>query len=102
MSFKPGFIASPWAHERGDSVSAENLIQRIEKEAHHGCGLHYEIYQYRVLSELRNLLANLSAGDAETFQQAAAKRGFHLDDKALEESRQCYHETLAEIRQNQE
>ncbi|MCV6862044.1 hypothetical protein MZC50_09055 [Yersinia pestis subsp. pestis] len=102
MRFKPGFIAPPWPHITGDSVSAESLIQRIEKEAHHGCGLHYEIYQYHVLCELRSLLTSLSAGDAETFTQAAAKRGFHLDDKALKESRQCYHETLAEIRQNQE
>lgn len=102
MGKKPGFIAPPWPHLSGDSVSAESLIQRIEKEAHHGCGLYYEIYQYRVLCELRSLLASLSAGDAETFQQAAAKRGFHLDDKTLQESRQCYHETLAEIRQNQE
>ncbi|EKS9266615.1 hypothetical protein QC837_004556 [Salmonella enterica] len=102
MSFKPGFIAPPWPHTPGDSVNAESLIQRIEKEAHHGCGLHYEIYQYRALCKLRDLLTNLSAGDAEIFQQVAARRGFHLNESAMHETRKAYHETMDEIRREQE
>ncbi|EEW42917.1 hypothetical protein HMPREF0484_1035 [Klebsiella pneumoniae subsp. rhinoscleromatis ATCC 13884] len=31
MSFKPGFIAPPWPHVLGDSVSARSLISRIEQ-----------------------------------------------------------------------
>ena len=36
MATKTGFIAPPWPHVRGDSVSAASLISRIEKEAHRG------------------------------------------------------------------
>lgn len=32
MATKTGFIAPPWPHVRGDSVSAASLISRIEKK----------------------------------------------------------------------
>ncbi|SYT49017.1 putative dopa decarboxylase protein remnant [Klebsiella pneumoniae] len=102
MSFKPGFIPPPWPHTPGDSVSAESLIQRIEKEANHGCGLYYEIYQYRAMRELQQTLANLSANDADTFMKVAASRGFHLNESAIRETRKAYHETMEEIRREQE
>ena len=102
MSFKRGFIAPPWPHIRGDSVSAECLIQRIEKEANRGCGLYYEIYNYRALSRLYGMLANLSAGDAATFKAVAASRGFSLDRSTLIEAGREYQEILAEIRREQE
>ncbi|EOX8956954.1 hypothetical protein ACPW5J_004336 [Enterobacter hormaechei] len=102
MPFKRGFIAPPWPHARGDSVRAECLIQRIEKEASRGCGLYYEIYQYRVLEELSGVLANLDAGDAATFQEVTASHGFSLDESALQGAFQAYHETLSEIRREQE
>ena len=102
MPFKNGFIAPPWSHVRGDSVRAECLIQRIEKEANRGCGLYYEIYEYRALEELNGMLANLSASDAATFQKVAASRGFSLDDSALKGAYLAYHKTLSEIRREQE
>jgi len=102
MSFKRGFIAPPCPHARGDSVSAACLVERAEKRAAQGCGLHYEIYEYRVLEELNDILANLSAGDAATFQAAAASRGFCLDESALQGAYQSYHATLSEIRREQE
>lgn len=101
MSFKSGFITPPWPHTPGDSVSAESVIQRIEKNAHRGCGLHYEIYEYRALSELNDVLASLSPGDAEIFRNAAAQRGFHLNEKELQESYQAYCDTLNEIRKDE-
>lgn len=36
----PAFIAPPWPHVRGNSVSAECLIQRMEQEANCGCVQH--------------------------------------------------------------
>lgn len=102
MSFKHGFIASPWSHERGDSISAESAVKHIEKNAHQGCGLYYEIYHQRVISQLLDVIAGLGTFDAEILKQAASRRGFNLDSQSVEESRQCYHDTLAEIRQNQE
>lgn len=101
MTFKPGFITPPWPHERGDSIRARSLIERIEIEAHHGCGLHYEIYEYRVLTRLFSTLQGLSAKDAETFSAAASSRGFRLDDSALQGSYQAYQKTLYEIRREQ-
>ncbi|MIE72710.1 hypothetical protein EL06_25820 [Salmonella enterica subsp. diarizonae] len=98
---KPGFIAPPWPHTRGDSVSAESLILRTEKEAHYGCGLHYEIFQYRALCKLKNLLADLSPRDAEIFRQAATRLDFHLDENTLTESRRAYDKTIKEIREEQ-
>lgn len=52
MSFKRGFIAPPWPHTRGDSVSAISLIHRTSKNAGQSCGQYYEIYQ-NTLSEIR-------------------------------------------------
>lgn len=98
---KTGFIAPPWPHVRGDSVSAVCLIQRIEKEANRSCGLYYEIYNYRALSELNGVLANLSAGDAATFITVAASRGFHLNESTLRDSSKAYQETMDEIRRDQ-
>ena len=46
---KPGFIQHPWTHQRGDSMRAACVIEHIENESMHGCGLYYEIYHYRVI-----------------------------------------------------
>ncbi|MCK6942915.1 hypothetical protein [Enterobacter roggenkampii] len=99
---KPGFISPPWAHTRGDSVSALSLINRAEKNAACGCGLHYEIYHYRVLDELQNVLTKLSADDAAIFLEIAASQGFRLDASALDEARQAFNTTLVEVRKEQE
>lgn len=99
MPFKNGFIAPPWPHVRGDSVRAECLIQRIEKEANRGCGLHYEIYHYRLIGELRALLEGLNSNDRQTLTAEAARQGFQLDDTSAHESSLAYHNTLQEIRE---
>lgn len=101
MTFKKGFIAPPWPHIKGDSVSADSLIERAEKDAIRGCGLHYEIYEYRTLCALKNLLDKLNDQDAKTFLQAALRRGFELNESAISESRKFYNETIKEIRQNE-
>ncbi|MGP6457445.1 hypothetical protein ACRYSL_22565 (plasmid) [Enterobacter mori] len=102
MPLKPGFIAPPWPHLRGDSISAASLITRIEKEAHRGCGLYYEIYHFRVLDELQNALTKLSADDAAIFLEVAVSQGFRLDVSAINDAHQAYCVTLSEIRKEQE
>lgn len=102
MATKTGFIAPPWPHVRGDSVSAASLISRIEKEAHRGCGLYYEIYNYRALSQLMDVLTNLSAGDVATFSEIAERRGFHLSLDALDEAYETYLTLQSKIRRDQE
>jgi hypothetical protein len=102
MTIHLGFITPPWPHERGDSVSVRSLIQRAEKEAHHGCGLYFEIYQYRVLDQLRSLLTVIDAADATTFINVAANCGYLLDDSTMQDARQAYETILEEIRKDQE
>ncbi|EEE2004516.1 hypothetical protein CI266_004950 [Salmonella enterica subsp. enterica serovar Kotte] len=101
MTIHLGFITPPWPHERGDSVSVRSLIQRAEKEAHHGCGLHFEIYQYRVLDQLKSQLAVIDAADVATFIEVAASCGYHLDDSTIQGARQAYEKKLEEIRKDQ-
>ncbi|WP_392431343.1 hypothetical protein ACF3VQ_12855 [Yersinia sp. HM-2024] len=95
---KPGFIQHPWSHQRGDTLRAASIIQRIEKGAMRGCGLYYEIYHYRVISQLLPLLCTLNATDRLTLIEEANRRGFNLDETSIEESRQSYQDTLIEIR----
>ncbi|MGY6355425.1 hypothetical protein [Citrobacter amalonaticus] len=98
---KPGFIQHPRANQRGDYIRAACVIQRIENEAMIGCGLYYEIYHHRVMTQLCRLLNNLNSTDKQTLSNEAAKRGFRLDKSSLEESRRSYQETLTEIRHSE-
>lgn len=98
---KPGFIQHPWSHQRGDSLRAASIIQRVETEAMHGCGLYYEIYYYRVISQLLPLLCTLNATDRLTLIEEANRHGFKLNETSIEESRQSYHYTLTEIRHSE-
>ena len=102
MSFKSGFITPPWPHERGDSIKAAALIERFEKEAIWGCGLHFEIYEYRVVESLLAAASQMDADDVETLRTVALQRDHHLDEQSLEACRQGYRNTLAEIRKEQE
>lgn len=98
---KPGFIQHPWSHQRGDSLRAASIIQRVETEAMHGCGLYYEIYYYRVITQLFQLLNKLNTTDQQLLITEATRRGFKLDKTSIEESRQSYQDTLAEIRHSE-
>ncbi|WP_158782797.1 hypothetical protein [Pantoea sp. BAV 3049] len=100
MTFKKGFIAPPWPHTKGDSISADSLIERAEKKAIQSCGLYYEIYEYRTLCALKTLLDKLSSEDAITFLCAAHQRGFEVTESAISESRQFYDEKIDEIKNN--
>lgn len=102
MHVKPGFIASPWTSERGDSVSAESVVRWIEKRAHHGCGLHDDIYHQRALDLLLGVMEGLEPFDAETLKQAASRRGFNPDRQDGEERCQRCHETCLTWRRRDE
>ncbi|WP_145547479.1 hypothetical protein [Yersinia intermedia] len=97
---KPGFIQHPWSHQRGDTLRAASVIQRIEKEAMRGCGLYYEIYHYRVIFRLLQLLKTLNATERITLTEEAKQRGFTLDEISIKESRQCYSDIIREIRES--
>lgn len=100
MPFRNGFIRHPWSTQRGDSMRADAVIQALSRTAHLGCGLHYEIYEYRLVSELRALLDGLDSTDRETLTAEAARQGVRLDDASVQESSLAYHHTLQEIQEN--
>ncbi|MGM8766054.1 hypothetical protein ACS6L6_21575 [Enterobacter asburiae] len=101
MAFKPGFIAPPWPHVRGDSVSAVSLIRHIEEEAHRGCGLYYELYYARALDRIAALIDGLAGDDATTVRETAARLGFDTSEQARRESDRAEREIINQIRQEQ-
>lgn len=102
MPFKKVFISPPWPHVRGDSVSALSLVLRAQKNAGRGCGQHYEIYQYRVMAELFDILTNLTTGDAAIFGEVAASCGYSdLNPEAIDEAYEAYLALISEIRREQ-
>lgn len=80
---KPGFIQHPWTRQRGDSMSAACVIEHIENEAMRGCGLYYEIYHYRVICRLLQLLQTLNATDRVTLTEEATRVALRLMKPAL-------------------
>ena len=60
------------------------VISRLEKQAHWGCGLHYEIYEANLFDMAMNHLSRLPLKDRPVFIGAAARRGLFL---AMEETR---------------
>lgn len=96
----PGFIQHPWTHQRGDSMRAACIIEHIENEAMRGCGLYYEIYHYRVVCRLLQLLQTLKVTYRITLTEEANLRGFTLDETSIKESRQCYSDVIREIHES--
>lgn len=82
-------------------MRAARVIEHIENEAMHGCGLYYEIYHYRVVCRLLQLLQTLNATDRVTLTEEANLRGFTLNETSIKESRQCYSNIMREIRESQ-
>ena len=79
----PGFIQHPWTRQRGDSMRAACVIEHIENEAMHGCGLYYEIYHYRVVCRLLQLMQTLNATDRITLTEEPTGEGLRWMKPAL-------------------
>lgn len=79
-----------------DRISAAVVYDLIEKEAHRSCGLHYEIYESRLIGGLLEHIAYLNDKDAATLRKYAEGKGTRIDDDAyrdaLEAERQCWAE----------
>ncbi|ENU1174254.1 TPA: hypothetical protein RKY22_005641 [Klebsiella michiganensis] len=71
-----GFITNIHSRNPFDVIRADVVLARMEKQANRGCGLHYEIYEARLLSMAMNHLAKLPLNDRPAFIGAAAKRGY--------------------------
>jgi len=73
-----GFVRNIDSHIEFDVIRADVVLERMEKQANLGCGLHYEIYESRLLGMALNYLAELPLKDRPVFMGAAAKRGYTL------------------------
>ncbi|ECX2001762.1 hypothetical protein APF40_20075 [Salmonella enterica subsp. enterica serovar Newport] len=73
-----GFVRNIHARNPYDVIRADVVMSRIEKEAGRCCGMHYELYQARVLGDALDYLDALPLNDRPALMGAAAKRGYNL------------------------
>lgn len=83
-----GFVRNIHSRNPFDVIRADVVLARIEKEAGRCCGMHYELYQARVLGDALDYLDALPLKDRPVLIGAAAKRGYILtlaeEEHALE------------------
>ncbi|HCE8859329.1 TPA: hypothetical protein NHV36_004552 [Klebsiella michiganensis] len=94
-----GFVRNIHARNPFDVIRADVVLVRIEKEAGRCCGLHYELYQARVLGDALDYLDALPLKDRPAFMGAAAKRGYLLtlaEEERAQEARDVLMSELAE------
>lgn len=85
-----------------DRISVRKVLDQISKNAHRGCGLYYEIYEARLLNELRNHIEYLDALDATKLTDYAASQGFNIDNNSIRAADEAEAECWREIRAQQE
>ncbi|PJR65970.1 MULTISPECIES: dpoa decarboxylase [Enterobacteriaceae] len=83
-----------------DRISVTCIYDFLSKEANHGCGLYYEIYESRFIGLLRHHLSQLNKSDAEKLRRYAESQGTKADDEtyraALNAERVCRAEIARE------
>ncbi|EMY0396080.1 dpoa decarboxylase [Salmonella enterica] len=83
-----------------DRISVALVYNTLSKEAHRGCGLHYEIYKSCFIGLLRDHLSELNEVDANKLIRYAENQGTKIDDasysEALEAERECRTEIYRE------
>lgn len=94
-----GFVRNIHSSNPFDVVRADVVLLRLEKQAHRGCGLHYEIYNARLLASALDYLAQLPLKDRPVFMGAAAKRGYMLTYTEEQHAQEDYDNLMSEIAQ---
>ena len=97
-----GFITDISSSHPFDVIRADVVISRLEKQAHAGCGLHYEIYESRLIGSALDHLSRLPMKDRPVFIGTADRRGITLTWAAEEKAQNAYSELMAEIAAEQE
>ena len=92
-----GFVRNLHSSNPFDVVRADSLIQRMEKQANAGCGLHYEIYESRLLGMALDYLCKLPLKDRPVFMGAASLRGIVLTLAEEEKAKEACDELMAMI-----
>ena len=73
-----GFVRNIHSRNPFDVIRADVVLARMEIQANRGCGLHYEIYESRLLGMAMRYLVELPLKDRPVFIGAASKRGYTL------------------------
>jgi len=73
-----GFVRNIYSRNAFDVIRADVVLERMEKQANQGCGLHYEIFQSRLLRMAMGYLEALPLKDRPVFMGAA---GLHAGDR---------------------
>ncbi|WP_300002402.1 hypothetical protein [uncultured Cedecea sp.] len=92
-----GFVRNIKSAHQFDVIRADVVLERMEKQANRGCGLHYEIYESRLLSMAMIYLEALPLKDRPVFMGAASKRGYMLTLAAEEQAHREESELMNEL-----
>ena len=84
-----------------DRISVALVYDTLSKEAHRGCGLHYEIYESCFIGLLRDHLSELNEADANKLMRYAESKGTKIDDVSYSEALEAERECRAEIYREQ-
>ncbi|EAQ0564529.1 dpoa decarboxylase [Salmonella enterica] len=84
-----------------DRISVALVYNTLSKEAHRGCGLHYEIYESCFIGLLRDHLSELNEVDANKLIRYAKNQGTKIDDTSYSEALEAERECRAEIYREQ-
>ena len=84
-----------------DRISVALVYDTLSKEAHRGCGLHYEIYESCFIGLLRDHLSELNEADANKLMRYAESKGTKIDDTTWSEVLEAEMECRAEIYREQ-
>ena len=84
-----------------DRISVALVYDTLSKEAHSGCGLHYEIYESCFIGLLRDHLSELNEADSNKLMRYAESKGTKIDDVSYSEALEAERECRAEIYREQ-
>ncbi|EPB0467188.1 hypothetical protein ACQ9XA_004160 [Escherichia coli] len=92
-----GFIRNIHSRNPFDVIRADVVISRLEKQAHWGCGLHYEIYEANLFDMAMNHLSRLPLKDRPVFIGAATRKGLFLTMEETRLAREAKDALMAEL-----
>lgn len=92
-----GFVRNIHSSHPFDVIRADVVLICLEKQAHRGCGLHYEIYMARVLESALDYLTQLPLKDRPVFMGAAANRGYMLTLTEEQHAQEAYDVLMSEL-----
>ena len=80
-----------------DNFDAVALVEKMENEASRGCGLHYELFESRLLDALSRKADTLAGEQLAAFTEALTARGWSIDADTLQAAAKEAAEVWAEI-----